>query len=46
MLAPLLFYKWFGSWDKERKYSRHSMLAFPKFWDVTSAHFYSTMKDK
>ena len=35
-----------GSCNKEVKYSRHSMLSFSLLWVVTSAYYYSSMKDK
>ena len=46
MLGPLLFLNFFGSWNKEVKYSRHYMLDFPLLWVVTYAEYYLSMKDK
>ena len=46
MLAPLLFFKWFGFRNIEGKYSRHYMLSFSLLWTVTSAYYYSSMKDE
>ena len=46
MLSPLLFFKWFGPLNKEGKYTRHSMSAFPVLWAVTSADSYSSTQNK
>ena len=46
MLAPLLFFKWFGFLNKEGKYSRHYMLDFSLLRVVTSTAYYSSMKNK
>ena len=35
MLTPILFFKYFGSSNKEGKYIRHYMLAFPLLRVVT-----------
>ena len=45
-LAPLLFIKSFGFWKTEGKYRQHYMLDFQLLWVLTSAYFYSLMKDK
>ena len=36
----------FGSRNKEDKYGKHSILEFLLFWVVTSANYYSSVKDK
>ena len=46
ILAPLFFLKYFGSQNKEVKYSRHSRLFFPLFWVVTFTYYFSSIKEK
>ena len=46
MLETLLFYKWFGFLNEQRKYIRHYMLAFPLLWSITSTYSHKSMKDK
>ena len=46
MLELVVIFNKFGSQNREGKYCRHSMLAFPLFWAVTFEYLYWSIKDK
>ena len=46
MLALMFFFKWFSTLNKEIKYNRHYLLAFPLLLNLFFAYYYPSMKDK